>query len=66
MTYLSEHLSAGFMQPGPGPGCKKPALSAHLSYESVMGTLGTLLAPSYLSVLRGNLRAHLRAYVTLI
>ena len=20
MTYLSEHLSAGFMQPGPGPG----------------------------------------------
>ena len=23
MTYLSGHLSVGFMQPGPGPGCMK-------------------------------------------
>ena len=35
MTYLSEHLSAGFMQSGP------------------------LLALSQVSILRGNLQAHL-------
>ena len=41
-TYLSEHLSAGFMQLGPGPGCIKPPLKCplkYVTYESVMGTL---------------------------
>ena len=58
---------------GSGPGCINLHLSAHLS-RSLKNPLrvhlrvlhGTHLALSQVSVLRGNLRAHLRAHVTLL
>ena len=55
MTYLNQHLSAGFMQQAqePGPGCIKPTLKCpfkKVAYKSVMGTL-TGVAWSALSTL---------------
>ena len=54
MTYLSEHLSADFMQPGPGPGCIKRILFRVFNHQIVEKRITKLNLHFKLSYLNSN------------